>query len=58
MSVATVVSILAAAAVSVAGLPVAPGMVAMFPDLSLGQQARGLPSDGASLIFLVLPIEL
>lgn len=58
MSVATVVSILATTAMSMASPRVAAGMVAMFLNLSLGQQARGLPSAGAPLVLLVLPIEL
>ena len=57
---ATVVSVLtvATAAVSMPCPPMAAGMVAMFLDLSLCQQACGLPSAGASLVLLVLPIEL
>lgn len=60
MSVSTVVSVLtvATAAVSRACPAMAAGMVAMFLDLSLCQQACGLPSTGASLVLLVLPIEL
>lgn len=57
---AAVVSILATAPMSVS-VP-CPGMAAvvgpMFLDLPLCQQACGLPSAGASLVFLVLPIEL
>lgn len=57
---ATVVSVLtvAAAAMSMPCPPMAARMVAMFLDLSLCQQACGLPSAGASLVLLVLPIEL
>lgn len=57
---ATVVSVLtvAAAAMSMPCPPMTARMVAMFLDLSLCQQACGLPSAGASLVLLVLPIEL
>lgn len=58
MSMATVVSILATAAMSMPNPPMAAVMVAMFLDLPLCQQACGLPSAGASLVLLVLPIEL
>lgn len=54
----TVVSILTMAAPAMSCLAVAVVMVAMFLDLSLCQQACGLPSARASLVLLVLPIEL
>lgn len=60
LSVATVVSILAAGAAAEPG-PRPPGAavaVAVLPDLSLRQQACGLPPAGASLVLLVLAIEL
>lgn len=55
---AAVVSVLATAPVSVPCPGVAAVVGPMFLDLPLGQQACGLPSAGASLVFLVLPIEL
>lgn len=58
--VSTVVSVLTvtAAAMSVPRPRVAARIVAMFLDLSLRQQASGLPSARTSLVLLVLPIEL
>lgn len=58
MSVSTVVPILTMAAMSMSCPPMATWRVAMFLDLSLCQQACGLPSAGASLVLLVFPIEL
>lgn len=55
---AAVVSVLATAPVSVPCPGVAAVVGPMFLDLPLSQQACGLPSAGASLVFLVLPIEL
>lgn len=53
-----VVSILTVATPAMSCPAMAAGMVAMFLDLSLCQQACGLPSARASLVLLVLPIEL
>lgn len=58
MSLSTVVSILTMATTAMSHPPMAAVMVAMFLDLSLCQQACGLPSARASLVLLVLPIEL
>lgn len=58
MYVSTMVSVLPVAAAAMSHPPVAAVMVAMFLDLSLRQQARGLSSARASLVLLVLPIEL
>lgn len=62
VSVSIVVSILtvstAAMSMPMPRLPVAAGLVAMFLDLSLCQETRGLPPAGAPLVLLVLPIEL
>lgn len=58
VAVSTVVSILTVAAAAVPRPRVAAGMAAMFLDLSLRQQAPGLPPAGASLVLVVLAIEL
>lgn len=51
-------AVLTGAAPAEAGPATAAVMVAMLLDLPLGQQARGLPPAGASLVLLVLPIKL
>ncbi|KAF3834163.1 hypothetical protein F7725_025367, partial [Dissostichus mawsoni] len=53
-----VISILTVATSAMSCPAVAARVVSMFLDLSLSQQACGLPSPGASLVLLVLPIEL
>jgi len=58
LSPAVMAMLVGMATVPVSCLPVAVVMIAMFLDLSLCQQACGLPSARASMVFLVLPIEL
>lgn len=56
--VAVLVSVVTVADVSVPRPLIAGGVAAVFLDLSLRQQAGGLPPARASVVLLVLPIEL